>query len=244
MRIDLNADVGEGASDEALFPYVSSVNIACGWHAGDAGSMHRTVAAAARHRLAIGAHPSFPDRAGFGRQTMHMSHAAMYAAVGYQIRSLIGIARTSGATVRHVKPHGALYNLAARDLSLAETVVRAVQAVDPSLSLTGLANSAMETAALQAGIPFLAEGFADRRYCMDGSLTPRDRPAAIIVDPEAAVAQALDLVLHGGVDAIDGRRVAVRIDTLCLHGDSPQALTFAERIHTAFRQAGIHVAAA
>ncbi|MGH8657879.1 MAG: 5-oxoprolinase subunit PxpA [Gammaproteobacteria bacterium] len=240
MVIDLNADVGEGCGqDEALLELVSSANIACGWHAGSADIMRRTVRSALAHGVAIGAHPSFPDREGFGRREMRLPADPMYAAMLYQIGALSAIARAESACLSHVKPHGALYNQAACDKHLADTLVAAIRDVDPCLRVVGLASGELIAAARRAGLSAIEEVFADRRYNADGTLVKRERPGALITDAEAAVAQTLAIVTSGEVTALDGRVVPMRADTVCLHGDSVHALVLAQRIRQALQQAGI-----
>jgi 5-oxoprolinase (ATP-hydrolysing) subunit A len=230
--LDLNADVGEGCrNDAALFEYVTSANIACGVHAGNAATMTQTVRAALERGVAIGAHPSFPDREHFGRVELQRSPDDVYRDVQSQIDALVRIARREGAIVGHVKPHGALYNMAARDVTLADAVARAVRDYDPSLSLVGLAGSASVRAAKRAGLRAVEEVFADRGYAPDGSLLPRGAPGALIEDPEQSVAQALGFAQRGFGD------------TICLHGDGPHAVEFARRIRKALADAGVVVRA-
>lgn len=244
MVIDLNADLGEGCGqDEALLELVSSANIACGWHAGSADIMRRTVRSALARGIAVGAHPSFPDREGFGRREMRLPADPMYAGMAYQIGALAAIARAEGACLSHVKPHGALYNQAARDKHLADTLVAAIRDVDSSLRVVGLAGSELIAAARRAGLTAIAEVFADRRYNPDSTLVKRDRPGALITDAETAVAQTLAIVKTGHVTAIDGSVVPLRGDTVCLHGDSIHAVALAQRIRQSLQQAGIVIRA-
>jgi UPF0271 protein len=248
-RIDLNADVGESfgpwpmGADEALIPLVSSVNVACGAHAGDPATLLRTVAFAAEHRVAVGAHPGYPDLAGFGRRDLDMSPADLRASLVVQVGAVIAAGRVAGVTVRHVKPHGALYNRAARDDQLARVVAEAIAALDPTLVLVGLAASASLTAGRAAGLRVLAEGFADRRYEVDGSLRSRTLPGALL-GPEDAAAQAVSIARDGRVVASDGSTLAVAADTLCVHGDSPGAVEVAAAVRAALKAAGLRVAAA
>ncbi|MFG6464674.1 5-oxoprolinase subunit PxpA [Roseateles sp. DXS20W] len=242
MHVDLNADLGEGAPDDAdLLALVSSANIACGWHAGDARLMQRTVAAALDRGVAIGAHPSYPDREHFGRREMALSPDDVRADVTYQIGALAALVRAQGGALHHVKPHGALYNQAARDPALADAIAAAVLDVDPSLALYGLAGSELLRAAERAGLRAVAEVFADRGYRADGSLVPRGQPGALVDDVDEAVARTLRMVRDGSVQAVTGETVRLRADTLCLHGDGPHALAFARAIHAALTAAGVQL---
>jgi UPF0271 protein len=242
--VDLNADVGEGCGqDAALMPLISSANIACGLHAGDAETMREAVRLAIEHGVAIGAHPSFPDRDHFGRREMQLAAADLHECIVGQVRMLAGMAAAAGARLRHVKPHGALYNMAARDEELAETVVAAVRSVDPSLAIFGLAGSALVKAALRMGLRGVSEAFADRAYRADGSLVPRDQPGSVLGDESAVASRAVAMVRDRGVAAVDGSRVGLDADTICIHGDTPGAPAVARRIRDALAVAGITVAA-
>jgi len=243
-RVDLNADVGEGCGqDAALMPLITSANIACGGHAGDAESMREAVALAIEHGVAIGAHPSFPDRKHFGRQEMHLAARELHECIVAQIESLVNVAAAAGARLRHVKPHGALYNMAARDEALAETVVAAIRNVDSTLMVFGLAGSALLTAAKGAGLRAVSETFADRAYKADGSLLPRSEPGSVVHDEAAVADRAVAMARNGSVFAVGGSRIAIRADTICIHGDTPGAAALAQRIRDAFLVAGIRVAA-
>ncbi|MEJ1171004.1 5-oxoprolinase subunit PxpA [Variovorax sp. CCNWLW235] len=244
MQIDLNADLGEGAgSDEALLGLVSSANIACGWHAGDAKTMRQCVRWAIEHGVAIGAHPSFPDRENFGRSTMHLPPDEIVANVLYQVGALAAIVKAEGGTLTHVKPHGQLYNQAVKEPELADALCEAVRRFDPSLRFFGLAGSGMIDAARRAGLTPVEEVFADRGYMPDGSLVPRSQPGALIEDEEQSLAQTLSLVRDHKVTAIDGSTVPVNAQTVCLHGDGAHALAFARRIRDRLQQEGIAVRA-
>ncbi|AGU51606.1 LamB/YcsF family protein [Variovorax paradoxus B4] len=244
MQIDLNADLGEGAgSDEALLGLVSSANIACGWHAGDAKTMRQCVRWAIEHGVAIGAHPSFPDRENFGRSTMHLPPDEIVANVLYQVGALAAIARAEGGKLSHVKAHGQLYNQAVKEPELADALCEAVRRFDPSLRFFGLAGSGMIDAARRAGLTPVEEVFADRGYMPDGSLVPRSQPGALIEDEEQSLAQTLSLVRDRKVTAIDGSIVPVNAQTVCLHGDGAHALAFARRIRDRLQQEGIAVRA-
>jgi len=244
MQIDLNADLGEGAgSDEALLALVSSTNIACGWHAGDASTMRQCVRWAMANGVAIGAHPSFPDRENFGRSTMHLPPDEIIANMLYQIGALAAIVKAEGGTLAHVKPHGQLYNQAVKEPELAAALCEAVRAFDPTLRFFGLAGSGMIDAARRAGLQPVEEVFADRGYMPDGSLVPRSQPGALIEDEEQSLAQTLSLVREHRVRAIDGSSVAVNAQSVCLHGDGAHALAFARRIRQRLADEGIAVRA-
>jgi UPF0271 protein len=244
MHIDLNADLGEGCdNDEALLQLVSSANIACGWHAGDAKTMRQCVRWAVANGVAIGAHPSFPDRENFGRSEMQLPPDEIVSSMLYQIGALAAIVKIEGGTLTHVKPHGALYNQAAKDPVLADALCEAVRSFDPSLKFFGLAGSGMIDAARRAGLTPVEEVFADRGYNVDGSLVNRKLPGALIVNEEQAMAQTLSLVRDKKVTAIDGTSIAVNAQTVCLHGDGAHALAFARRIRERLMQEGITVAA-
>jgi len=249
MRIDLNADVGESfgayaiGDDEALLAAVTSASVAAGFHAGDPGVLRRTIRLARGSGVALGAHPGFQDLAGFGRREMGVSPSDAEDLVLYQIAAVAGIARSEGARLQHVKPHGALYNMAATDPGLAEAIARAVRAFDPSLILFGLPGSALLAAGRSAGLRVAAEGFADRAYRRDGTLAPRSMPDSVISDPAAVVSRAVRMVVDGVVTAIDGTIVPIVADTLCVHGDTPGAGRLAASLRTGLEAAGINVLA-
>jgi 5-oxoprolinase (ATP-hydrolysing) subunit A len=247
-RIDLNCDMGESfgawhmGNDLAVLEHVTSANIACGFHAGDPGTMHRTVEAALARGVAVGAHPGLPDLQGFGRRAMAISPREAYELVVYQVGALAAFATALGAKLTHVKAHGALYNMAAKDFALSESIARAVRDIDPALIVFGLAGSETLRAAESLGLRAAAEVFADRSYRDDGSLTPRGQPGAMIEDVELAVAQVKRMVLDGSVRAASGKAVPVRADTLCIHGDQPGALEFVRRIRAELESEGVRVA--
>ncbi|EPR1452018.1 5-oxoprolinase subunit PxpA [Citrobacter koseri] len=244
MNIDLNADLGEGcASDAALLQLVSSANIACGFHAGDAQTMLASVREALKNGVAIGAHPSFPDRENFGRTAMTLPPETVYAQTLYQIGALAAIARAEGGVMRHVKPHGMLYNQAAKDPLLADAIARAVHACDPSLILVGLAGSELIRAGEHYGLTTRQEVFADRGYQADGSLVPRTQPGALVEDEEHALAQTLGMVESGRVKSITGEWANVVAQTVCIHGDGEHALAFARRLRAAFEERSIRIMA-
>jgi UPF0271 protein len=230
-------------NDAGLMPHITSANIACGFHASDPVVMDRTVRLAKEHGVAIGVHPGFPDLQGFGRRDMQLTPEEVEAAVLYQIGALAGFARAAGAGLVHVKPHGALYNLAAKDRALAEAIVRAVGRLSRELIVVGLANSQMIEAALEAGQPVAREAFADRAYEADGSLRSRRLPGAVLHDTDQAAEQAVRIARDGLVVAWDGQEVPVQAETLCVHGDTPTALPIAQAIRRALAEAGVSVAA-
>jgi len=249
--IDLNADVGESfgayamGDDAALLELVTSVNVACGFHAGDPRVMDRTVAAAARAGVVVGAHPGYWDLRGFGRRELPVDPGEIETDLLYQVGALAAFARAHGVALAHVKPHGALYNQAARDEAAARAVVRGVARAGRSLTLVGLASSELlRRIAAEAGIRFAAEAFVDRAYQADGSLAPRSRPGAVITDPQAAAAQAVRLAREQRVAGLDGAEIVVEADTLCLHGDNPRALDVARAVRAALAGAGVTVQAA
>ena len=248
-HIDLNCDLGESfgawrmGDDDNAMRHISSANIACGLHAGDPTTMRATVTAAIRYKVAIGAHPSLPDLQGFGRREMQVSPAEVHAMVLYQIGALSAFATAAGARLRHVKPHGALYNMSARDPAIADAIAEAVSGFDARLILVGLSGSESIKAAERRGLHAANEVFADRRYRADGSLMPRSLPGAVIDDMDHAVAQALDLATRGEVVADDGSLVQVQADTLCLHGDRADAADFARRLRLALDAASVDVLA-
>lgn len=242
MKIDLNADLGEGSgSDQALLQLVSSANIACGFHAGDAVTMLQSVRWAKEAGVAIGAHPSFPDRENFGRTAMQLPAGTVYAQVIYQVGALKSLAESEGAQLVHVKPHGMLYNQAAADPQLADTIARAVKAVDARLILVGLAGSESIRAAAHYGLQTREEVFADRGYQASGALVPRSQPGALIEDSAQAIAQTLTMVQQRKVQSISGDWVAVNAQTVCLHGDGSHALQFAHALRAAFAAQQISV---
>jgi len=246
--IDLNCDMGESfgawtmGDDAGVLAHVSSANIACGMHAGDPDTMRRTVDLALAAGVALGAHVSLPDLQGFGRREMKIGADEAYALTLYQIGALDGFARAAGARLTHVKPHGALYNMAARDAALADAIARAVRAFDASLRLVGLADSELPRAGERAGLAVAHEAFADRRYENDGTLTPRREQGSVIEDIDDAVAQALAIARGDGVATRQGSRLSLLADTICVHGDRPNAAAFARRLHEGLRIAGIGVA--
>lgn len=248
--IDLNCDAGESfgawtlGADAELLPWVSSVNIACGFHAGDPAVMQRTVRAALDHGVALGAHPGLPDLAGFGRRALAISPDEAYALVLYQAGALLGFALAAGGRLAHVKPHGALYNMAAQDAALADAIAAAVRDLDRSLVLFGLAGSELVRAAGRAGIAAAPEAFADRNYTRTGALVPRSHAGALVPEPAAAAARVLRMVQQGKVTSLEGEDVALAPRTICIHGDGPTAPALARAVREALEGAGIRVSAA
>ena len=249
MQIDLNGDVGESfgafeiGHDAALIPVLTSANVACGFHAGDPGVMRATVVLAREHSTAVGAHPGFPDLAGFGRREMKATAREVEDLVAYQIGALAGIAAAQSVRLTHVKPHGALYNMAAKDDALADAIARATASVDRSLMLFGLPGSKALDAARRHGLRAVSEAFADRAYRADGTLVPRSEAGAVIDDADAVVARAVMIARERVVVAADGSRVPIEVETICVHGDTPGAAILAARIRRALGEAGIQVKA-
>jgi UPF0271 protein len=248
-RIDINCDMGESygawktGDDAAVMPYITSANIACGFHGGDPATIRQTVRLALDHGVAVGAHPSLPDLQGFGRRAMKITPQDMYDLVVYQAGAVEAFARAAGARLHHVKCHGALYNMAANDEALSEAMARAVRDLGGNLILYALSNSLMMHIAKKQGLQVAGEVFADRGYSDDGTLAPRDRPGGMIEDASQAVERALAMVEKGYVTALSGKPVPVSADTLCLHGDQPGAVAFARAISRALKEKGIEIAA-
>ena len=247
MHIDLNSDVGESfgayslGADAAVMASISSANVACGFHAGDPGVMRRTVQLARDAGVAIGAHPGFPDLVGFGRRELRASPREVEDMVVYQVGALIAIAGAEGARVAHVKAHGALYNMAARDGALADAIARGVASVDPDLLLFGLPGSELLRAGRAAGLAVVAEGFADRAYQPDGSLVPRSQPGAVIHDIDEVVRRSMRLVTERRVTAAGGSELELPVLTLCIHGDTPGADALARQLRAGLERHGIGV---
>jgi UPF0271 protein len=248
VRIDLNADIGESfgvyrtGSDHLLFRTITSGNVACGFHAGDPGVMRETVRAAAGAGVVLGAHPGFPDLAGFGRREMEIEPAAIQDLVLYQIGALAAIARAEGVPLRHVKPHGALYNMSARRTEMADAIARAVASYDKTLVLVGLPGSELLAAGSRLGLRVAADGFADRSYEADGSLTPRRFPDSVFTDASRVAERALKMVKERQVTARDGSVVTLDIDTICVHADTPHAADLAAAIRAGLEAQGVTIA--
>ena len=247
MRIDLNSDLGESfgpwpmGQDAALMDSISSANVACGFHAGDPRTMRATIALARDKGVAIGAHPGFQDLIGFGRREIKVSPAEVEDLVLYQVSALAGMAAAQGMKLQHVKAHGALYNMACKDRGLADAIARAVASLDRSLILFGLPNSELLRAGEAAGLPVAAEVFADRAYDPDGSLTSRAKSGSVIDDTPQVVARAIKMVKDQTVIAVDGSTIALRVDTICLHGDTPGAAEHAKAVKAGLQNAGVTV---
>lgn len=243
-RIDFNCDLGEGCgNDAAVMPFISSASIACGGHAGDVASMRQAVALCLQHNVAIGAHPSFADREHFGRRELDVAPQTLRTQLREQIETLAAVCDQQDTRLRHVKPHGALYNLAARDAAVARVMIDALRDVDPSLALFALSGSRLAELGEAAGLHVAHEVFAERRYDADGRLAPRDTEGAVIVDLDAALEQVHGLLRDGCVVARDGAHVRIRADTLCLHGDRADAAVFAHAVRAALRADHVDVVA-
>ena len=247
FRVDLNCDLGESfgaymmGMDDKVIPFITSANVACGYHASDPVVMERTVGLCKTHNVAIGAHPGFPDLMGFGRREMRITEPEAKAYMLYQIGALDGFCRATGLKLAHVKPHGALYNMAARDATLARAICQAVREYDKTLVLLALAGSEMVRAAQEMDLPVAQEVFADRGYEEDGSLVSRQKPGAMITDEEEAIARVVRIVQEGKVTAVTGRDIPVRADSICIHGDGEHALAFAKKIREALISSGIRL---
>jgi 5-oxoprolinase (ATP-hydrolysing) subunit A len=242
LHIDINCDMGEGMLNDAeLMRYISSANIACGFHAGNPGTMFETVQLAIKHHVAIGAHPSFPDKENFGRTEMQLSPHEVYTMTLYQVGAMDAFSKTAGAKLHHVKPHGALYNMAAKDRLLAEAIVQAVKDFNPSLYLYGLAGSELIKAAKEKNLPCCNEVFADRTYQPDGSLTSRKDPNALITNADKAVAQVIQMMEEKTITAVNGRKMAVQADTVCIHGDGTHAVEFATALNRKLKEKGVRI---
>lgn len=249
VRVDLNCDMGESygayklGNDTELLRSITSANIACGFHAGDPAVMRATVRQAIESGAAIGAHPGLPDLAGFGRRNLEITPGEAYDMVTYQIGALMAFAIQEGSGLQHVKPHGALYNMAATSRPLADAIASAIKDIDPTLILYGLAGSELIAAGEKAGLRTASEVFADRTYQDDGTLTPRHLPDAIITDPEAAVTQVVRMVKDRVVVTLSGKVVPITADTICIHGDGPHATLFASALRSRLEAEGVSVQA-
>jgi len=242
LSVDINADLGEGAGhDEELFALISSANIATGFHAGEPRSIFESIRAAKGKSVAVGAHPSFDDRENFGRKDIKVPIQELFTQLVYQIGAFYSLALAAGARAKHVKPHGALYNMAVRDQEMAEAIAHAILAVDSALILFAPANSAMERAGQKAKLQVAREIFADRNYLNDGWLVPRTRPDALLRDPNEAAQRVLRMLREGKVRSIEGQDVEVRGDTICVHGDTPGAVEFARELRTRLEREGVEI---
>ena len=247
-KVDLNSDLGESFGnytiglDEAVIAHISSANIACGYHAGDPLVMDKTVAACKAANVAVGAHPGYPDLIGFGRRNLACSPKDAKAYVKYQLGALMAFTRAHGVKFQHCKPHGALYNMAAKDPALARAIAEAVYEVDPDIILLGLANSCSIEEAKKVGLRVASEVFADRAYQPDGSLVPRSKPGAVIHDKDEAIARTVRMVKEGKVTAITGEEVPLTADSICVHGDNPSAVEFVKNIRAKLIEEGVTIA--
>jgi UPF0271 protein len=249
ITIDINCDLGEHfgrwtlGDDQAILPYISSANIACGFHAGDPLHILKTIKACLQRGIVIGAHPSFHDLQGFGRRQIRLSEDEIYSMVLYQIAALKGMVEANRGKLHHVKPHGALYNMAAADKSIALPIAKAISDIDPALKLVGPPESALQQAAAAYNLPYLREGFIDRAYLSNGQLADRNRPGAVHTDIEKIMEQAFNIILHQQVKCIDGNTLHLQTDTLCLHGDTPGAAYLAQKLWETLKMSGIDVKA-
>lgn len=242
QTIDLNCDLGEGLTNDALLmPWISSANIACGYHAGDTDSMQKTITLAIEHQVAIGAHPGFADKTNFGRTELRLPLNEIFDLVTEQVWQLQQMAKQMGGSLQHVKPHGALYNMSARDALLANTIAKAVYTIDHNLVLFGLSGSLSISEAEKIGLPTASEVFADRTYQPDGSLTPRSQPGALIESTEQCLQQVLEMIQQQTVTATNQKSVPIKAQTLCLHGDGEQAVVFAQLIYRALENNQISI---
>lgn len=245
MHIDLNCDMGEsfgtytlGYDSEAM-PYVTSINVACGFHASDPSNMYKTVQLAKKNGVAVGAHPSFPDLVGFGRRVLAASPEEIKADVIYQIGALLGFCKAEGVAMQHVKPHGAMYNVAEKDITAATAIAEAIKAVDPNLYMLCLANSAMVEAAKKVGVKYVEEAFADRAYTNSGNLVPRKQAGSVIHDVNEVADRVLMMVTEKKVVSIDGAYVPIQAQTVCVHGDTPGAVDMIKAIRAKLDAAGV-----
>lgn len=247
VSIDINSDVGEGfgawpgAPDAELFAVISSANVACGFHAGDPRTMERTVRAAKAAGVAVGAHPGFPDLVGFGRRTMRASAEEIHTDLLYQVGALAAFCQAHDVPLHHVKPHGALYNMAAVDRAMADAIVAAIHAYEPALPLYALPESQLEAAARAAGLYVAREAFVDRAYMADGTLAPRSLPGSVLTDPEAVVARVIRMVRGEPIPTLDGGSIRIQAETFCIHSDTPTAVPIAQALRDGLEAAGIAV---
>ncbi|MTI30761.1 5-oxoprolinase subunit PxpA [Xanthovirga aplysinae] len=245
LSIDINCDMGESygrfkvGNDAKIFPYITSCNIACGFHGGDPLHMERTIKRALEYGAQIGAHPAYPDLAGFGRRNMQLSKEELKAVVKYQISALKGMVESQGGQLTYVKPHGALYNKAAIDEKESLTIIQAIQEIDPKLILMGLAQSITEEVAKGEEISFVAEAFADRKYEASGQLMSRSKVGSLLINPEEAVEQVLSIVLKNNVQSSEGTLIPIKAQSICIHGDNPSVVPILEALQEAFNQNNI-----
>lgn len=248
MKIDLNCDMGESfgnykiGMDQEVVTHISSANVACGFHASDPVVMHNTVVACQSAGVAVGAHPGFPDLVGFGRRNMKVSAEELKAMIIYQVGALQAFCKAESITMQHVKPHGAMYNMAGKDAAMADAICEGIKAVDPSLILLGLSGSQLIEGAKRAGLRYAKEVFADRAYEEDGSLVARSKEGAVITDEDEAIRRVISMVKEHKVTAITGKEIEVIPDSICLHGDNPKAVLFSQKIRAALEAEGVEVA--
>jgi UPF0271 protein len=246
-QVDINCDLGESfgnyccGMDDQVLPFISSANVACGFHASDPMVMAKTVALAKRYQVSVGAHPGFPDLAGFGRRNMSVSAKEAKTMVQYQIGALDAFCRAQEIPLAHVKPHGALYNMAGKDRVLADAICEGILEMDKNLILLGLPGSEMERAANHLRLKFACEVFADRAYGEDGSLVSRGAPGAVITEEDQAIRRVISMIKEGCVETVTGKMIPVRADSVCIHGDSQKALVFVQRIQDALKQEGVQI---
>lgn len=246
-QVDLNCDLGESfgaytiGMDAEVIPYISSANVACGYHASDPVVMKKTVKMAVQNQVSVGAHPGYPDLMGFGRRNMNVSPEDAKAYVMYQIGALEAFCKAEGISMQHVKPHGAMYNMAGKDYKLARAICEGIYQVNPELILLGLSGSQMLIAAEEIGLPCAREVFADRAYEEDGSLVARTKEGAMITDEELAVSRVIRMIKEGKVEAITGKDIAIKADSVCVHGDGPKALAFVKKIRKALEEENVKI---
>lgn len=247
MKTDINSDLGESfgaykiGCDSEVIPLISSANIACGWHAGDSVVMAKTVKTAAEAGIAIGAHPGFPDLMGFGRRNMTVSPDELKTYIVYQVGALNAFCKAEDVKMQHVKPHGAMYNMAAKDEKLADAICRGIVEIDDSLILMGLSGSVMARSAEKFGLRFASEVFADRAYEEDGSLVARSKPGSVITDENLAVARVVEMIKCGTVESVSGKKIKIQADSICVHGDNVHALEFVKKIRKTLTENGIEI---
>lgn len=249
FKIDLNSDLGESFGnykiglDEEVIKYVSSVNIACGWHAGDPEVMEKTIKMAIENGVAVGAHPGFPDLIGFGRRNLSVKPSEMKAYIKYQLGALMAFAKAKNEKIQHVKPHGAMYNMAAKDSVLSIAIAEAIYEVDKDIILLGLANSELVKAGKHVGLKVANEVFADRAYNADGTLVVRSKEGSVIHDADVAISRVIRMIKEGKVTAITGEDVEINAQSICVHGDNPEAVEFVKKIKTKLQKEGVEVTA-
>lgn len=247
LQIDINCDMGESygrftiGNDRLILPYVTSCNIACGFHAGDPSTILETIKMATEEKKKIGAHPSYPDLMGFGRRNMWVSEKDLYALIVYQISAIKSMTESEGGKLHHVKPHGALYHALSQKRSLAETFCRAVVHIDPKLVVYTYPGSILHKISENHGLKTMREAFADRRYLNDGSLAPRTDTSSLVFIPSEAVSQTLDIVINQKVKTMSGGTLTIRADTICIHGDTPGAANIAKEVWSALSEAGVSI---